>query len=150
MILWHGGFTALGAEGGGCSPTSPSLASQGPEGLLGCHTSFVVNPNQSLCQQLAAGVGQWLRSQGTAGLCRAVTTLCLPAQNILGLQGIPRQFFLQVYETLRRIGETRSAPSHPIPALLPPLQLRHLGLCCFAPHLFGHPLDWFLALCPAL
>uniref|UniRef100_A0A8C2YHP2 Solute carrier family 26 member 11 n=1 Tax=Coturnix japonica TaxID=93934 RepID=A0A8C2YHP2_COTJA len=35
-------------------------------------------------------------------------------KNILGLQGIPRQFFLQVYETLRRIGETRSAPSlHP-------------------------------------
>ncbi|XP_072208202.1 sodium-independent sulfate anion transporter isoform X2 [Excalfactoria chinensis] len=28
-------------------------------------------------------------------------------KNILGLQGIPRQFFLQVYETLRRIGETR-------------------------------------------
>ncbi|XP_069728824.1 sodium-independent sulfate anion transporter isoform X3 [Phaenicophaeus curvirostris] len=27
-------------------------------------------------------------------------------KNILGLQGIPRQFFLQVYETLRRIGET--------------------------------------------
>ncbi|XP_030817857.1 sodium-independent sulfate anion transporter isoform X2 [Camarhynchus parvulus] len=36
-------------------------------------------------------------------------------KNILGLQGIPRQFFLQLYETLRRIGETRSAP----PALLP-------------------------------
>ncbi|XP_069728825.1 sodium-independent sulfate anion transporter isoform X4 [Phaenicophaeus curvirostris] len=34
--------------------------------------------------------------------------LSLPAQNILGLQGIPRQFFLQVYETLRRIGETRA------------------------------------------
>ncbi|XP_071429421.1 sodium-independent sulfate anion transporter isoform X2 [Pithys albifrons albifrons] len=29
-------------------------------------------------------------------------------KNILGLQGIPRQFFLQVYETLRRIGETRA------------------------------------------
>ncbi|XP_010014853.1 PREDICTED: sodium-independent sulfate anion transporter-like, partial [Nestor notabilis] len=28
-------------------------------------------------------------------------------KNILGLRGIPRQFFLQVYETLRRIGETR-------------------------------------------
>ncbi|NXM66693.1 S2611 protein, partial [Serilophus lunatus] len=28
-------------------------------------------------------------------------------KNILGLQGVPRQFFLQVYETLRRIGETR-------------------------------------------
>uniref|UniRef100_A0A8B9G569 Sodium-independent sulfate anion transporter n=1 Tax=Amazona collaria TaxID=241587 RepID=A0A8B9G569_9PSIT len=27
--------------------------------------------------------------------------------NILGLRGIPRQFFLQVFETLRRIGETR-------------------------------------------
>uniref|UniRef100_A0A8C3ESE0 Solute carrier family 26 member 11 n=1 Tax=Corvus moneduloides TaxID=1196302 RepID=A0A8C3ESE0_CORMO len=29
-------------------------------------------------------------------------------KNILGLQGIPRQFFLQVYETLRRIRETRA------------------------------------------
>ncbi|NXD31954.1 S2611 protein, partial [Spelaeornis formosus] len=29
-------------------------------------------------------------------------------KNVLGLQGIPRQFFLQVYETLRRIGETRA------------------------------------------
>ncbi|XP_017586158.1 PREDICTED: sodium-independent sulfate anion transporter, partial [Corvus brachyrhynchos] len=29
-------------------------------------------------------------------------------KNILGLQGIPRQFFLQVYETLRRIWETRA------------------------------------------
>ncbi|XP_030817859.1 sodium-independent sulfate anion transporter isoform X4 [Camarhynchus parvulus] len=29
-------------------------------------------------------------------------------KNILGLQGIPRQFFLQLYETLRRIGETRA------------------------------------------
>ncbi|XP_039571934.1 sodium-independent sulfate anion transporter isoform X3 [Passer montanus] len=29
-------------------------------------------------------------------------------KNILGLQEIPRQFFLQVYETLRRIGETRA------------------------------------------
>ncbi|XP_021270762.1 sodium-independent sulfate anion transporter isoform X3 [Numida meleagris] len=28
-------------------------------------------------------------------------------KNILGLRGVPRQFFLQVYETLRRIGETR-------------------------------------------
>ncbi|NXK82711.1 S2611 protein, partial [Amazona guildingii] len=28
-------------------------------------------------------------------------------KNILGLRGIPRQFFLQVFETLRRIGETR-------------------------------------------
>lgn len=47
-------------------------------------------------------------------VCWACTRLCLSAQNILGLQGIPRQFFLQVYETLRRIGEARSAPSlHP-------------------------------------
>uniref|UniRef100_A0A8C9F2P9 Solute carrier family 26 member 11 n=1 Tax=Pavo cristatus TaxID=9049 RepID=A0A8C9F2P9_PAVCR len=29
-------------------------------------------------------------------------------KNILGLRGIPRQFFLEVYETLRRIGETRA------------------------------------------
>ncbi|XP_065591387.1 sodium-independent sulfate anion transporter isoform X2 [Cyrtonyx montezumae] len=28
-------------------------------------------------------------------------------KNILGLRGIPRQFFLQVYETLRRVRETR-------------------------------------------
>ncbi|XP_040505776.1 sodium-independent sulfate anion transporter isoform X5 [Gallus gallus] len=37
-------------------------------------------------------------------------------KNILGLQGIPRQFFLQVYETLRRIGEARILPvpkAHP-------------------------------------
>ncbi|XP_009322855.1 PREDICTED: sodium-independent sulfate anion transporter, partial [Pygoscelis adeliae] len=43
-------------------------------------------------------------------------------KNILGLQGIPRQFFLQVYETLRRIGETRSAPSLRLPCSVP-LQL---------------------------
>ncbi|XP_066836394.1 sodium-independent sulfate anion transporter isoform X2 [Anser cygnoides] len=40
-------------------------------------------------------------------------------KNILGLHGIPRQFFLQVYETLRRIGETR--PGDAI-----------LGLACLA------------------
>lgn len=94
-----------------CSPSSSSLASQGPEALLGCHTSSVVNPNQSLagrCWPMAA----------VTGLCWATTTLCVPAQNILGLQGIPRQFFLQVYETLRRIGETRSA-SLPCATALP-------------------------------
>lgn len=55
----------------------------------------------------------WQSFRGTwqLRLCKAFTRLCLPAQNILGLQGIPRQFFLQVYETLRRIGETRSAPT---------------------------------------
>uniref|UniRef100_A0A8D2MJL1 STAS domain-containing protein n=1 Tax=Zonotrichia albicollis TaxID=44394 RepID=A0A8D2MJL1_ZONAL len=46
-------------------------------------------------------------------------------KNILGLQGIPRQFFLQLYETLRRIGETRSAP----PALAGDAVL---GLSCLA------------------
>lgn len=46
---------------------------------------------------------------GPAVRCWAVTGLCSFAQNILGLRGIPRQFFLQVYETFRRIGETRSA-----------------------------------------
>ncbi|NWR77758.1 S2611 protein, partial [Centropus unirufus] len=40
-------------------------------------------------------------------------------KNILGLQGIPRQFFLQVYETLRRIGETRAGDAI-------------LGLACLA------------------
>ncbi|XP_035198366.1 sodium-independent sulfate anion transporter isoform X5 [Oxyura jamaicensis] len=40
-------------------------------------------------------------------------------KNILGLHGIPRQFFLQVYETLGRIGETR--PGDAI-----------LGLACLA------------------
>ncbi|KAM6050480.1 sodium-independent sulfate anion transporter isoform 1-T1 [Chlamydotis macqueenii] len=40
-------------------------------------------------------------------------------KNILGLQGIPRQFFLQVYETLRRIGETRAGDTI-------------LGLACLA------------------
>lgn len=52
--------------------------------------------------------------------CRALTRLCLPAQNILGLHGIPRQFFLQVYETLRRIGETRSALAQCLPCSMPP------------------------------
>ncbi|NXU52555.1 S2611 protein, partial [Turnix velox] len=40
-------------------------------------------------------------------------------KNILGLQGIPRQFFLQLYETLRRIGETRAGDAI-------------LGLACLA------------------
>ncbi|XP_055653769.1 sodium-independent sulfate anion transporter isoform X4 [Falco peregrinus] len=40
-------------------------------------------------------------------------------KNILGLQGIPRQFFLQVYEILRRIGETRAGDAV-------------LGLACLA------------------
>ncbi|PKK18982.1 solute carrier family 26 (anion exchanger), member 11 [Columba livia] len=40
-------------------------------------------------------------------------------KNILGLHGIPRQFFLQVYETLRRIGETRAGDAV-------------LGLACLA------------------
>ncbi|XP_054702640.1 sodium-independent sulfate anion transporter isoform X2 [Grus americana] len=40
-------------------------------------------------------------------------------KNILGLQGIPRQFFLQVYETLRRIGDTRAGDAV-------------LGLACLA------------------
>ncbi|XP_061866850.1 sodium-independent sulfate anion transporter isoform X2 [Colius striatus] len=40
-------------------------------------------------------------------------------KNILGLQGIPRQFYLQVYETLRRIGETRAGDAI-------------LGLACLA------------------
>lgn len=83
------------------------------------------------------------------GLCRAFTGLCVPTQNILGLHGIPRQFFLQVYETLRRIGETRSAPSLCRPCFSP-LPLRGIGLCCFAPHVFGHTLDQFLGPCPAL
>lgn len=87
----------------------------------------------------------WLSLHGTRqlGLCQAFTGLCLPAQNILGLQGIPRQFFLQVYETLRRIRETRSAPSLHLPCSVP-LQLRGLQLCCFIPHLFGYILDRFL------
>ncbi|XP_009979551.1 PREDICTED: sodium-independent sulfate anion transporter, partial [Tauraco erythrolophus] len=69
-------------------------------------------------------------------------------KNILGLRGIPRQFFLQVYETLRRIGETRSAPSlHPRCSI--PLRLRGLGLRgCFAPRLFGHTLDPFSSRLP--
>lgn len=74
------------------------------------------------------------------GSCRAFPRLCLPSQNILGLQGIPRQFFLQVYETLRRIGETRSALSLCLPCSIP-LQVQGLRLCCFASHRFGHTLD---------
>ncbi|KGL94782.1 Sodium-independent sulfate anion transporter, partial [Charadrius vociferus] len=57
-------------------------------------------------------------------------------KNILGLRWIPRQFFLQVYETLRRIGETRSAPALRLPCSVP-RQLRGLRLRSFAPHLFG-------------
>ncbi|NWI69360.1 S2611 protein, partial [Todus mexicanus] len=37
----------------------------------------------------------------------SVTITFSQIKNILGLQGIPRQFFLQLYEILRRIGETR-------------------------------------------
>ena len=87
----------------------------------------------------------WQPLHGTWQLrsCWAFTSLCLPTQNILGLQGIPRQFFLQVYEMLRRIGETRSAPSLRLPCSLP-LQLRGFRLCCFAPHLLGCTLDRFL------
>lgn len=93
----------------------------------------------------------WPSFHGTRqlGSCRAFTRLCLLAQNILGLQGIPRQFFLQVYETLWRIGETRSGLSLCLPCSVP-LQLRGLGLCCFAPRLFGRTLDRFLGPCPAL
>ncbi|NXF36586.1 S2611 protein, partial [Nyctibius bracteatus] len=40
-------------------------------------------------------------------------------KNLLGLRGIPRQFFLQVYETLRRIRETRAGDAI-------------LGLACLA------------------
>ncbi|NXE56564.1 S2611 protein, partial [Casuarius casuarius] len=38
----------------------------------------------------------------------SVTISFNQVKNFLGLRGIPRQFFLQVYETLRRIGETRA------------------------------------------
>ncbi|XP_062447752.1 sodium-independent sulfate anion transporter isoform X2 [Rhea pennata] len=38
----------------------------------------------------------------------SVTISFNQVKNILGLHGIPRQFFLQVYQTLRRIGETRA------------------------------------------
>lgn len=51
---------------------------------------------------LSGAFGSW----GYAGLSWG---LCLFAQNILGLHNIPRQFFLQVYHTFQRIGETRSA-----------------------------------------
>uniref|UniRef100_A0A7M4FPY0 Solute carrier family 26 member 11 n=1 Tax=Crocodylus porosus TaxID=8502 RepID=A0A7M4FPY0_CROPO len=37
----------------------------------------------------------------------SVTISFSQVKNILGLRGIPRQFFLQVYETFRRVGETR-------------------------------------------
>lgn len=32
---------------------------------------------------------------------------CLLDQNLLGLQRVPRQFFLQLYHTFRSLGETR-------------------------------------------
>ncbi|NXP05997.1 S2611 protein, partial [Thinocorus orbignyianus] len=37
----------------------------------------------------------------------SITITFSQVKNLLGLQGIPRQFFLQLYEMLRRIGETR-------------------------------------------
>ncbi|NXT02914.1 S2611 protein, partial [Jacana jacana] len=37
----------------------------------------------------------------------SITISFSQVKNLLGLQGIPRQFFLQLYEMLRRIGETR-------------------------------------------
>ncbi|NWU89933.1 S2611 protein, partial [Upupa epops] len=40
-------------------------------------------------------------------LAASVTISVSQVKNILGLRGIPGQFVLQVYETLRRIGETR-------------------------------------------
>ncbi|KAM6377011.1 LOW QUALITY PROTEIN: sodium-independent sulfate anion transporter [Pluvialis apricaria] len=49
----------------------------------------------------------------------SVTISFNQVKNILGLRGIPRQFFLQVYETLRRIGETRAGDAV-------------LGLACLA------------------
>lgn len=51
-------------------------------------------------------------------------------QNLLGLQNIPRQFFLQVYHTFLHIGETR----YPSAFLLPSRPPRH-------PHLHPHPGD---------
>uniref|UniRef100_A0A8C3QUU1 Solute carrier family 26 member 11 n=1 Tax=Cyanoderma ruficeps TaxID=181631 RepID=A0A8C3QUU1_9PASS len=57
-------------------------------------------------------------------------------KNILGLQGVPRQFFLQVYETLRRIGETRSAPS--LPCSLP-CSCGVLGSAASLLSLWSHP-----------
>ncbi|XP_054702641.1 sodium-independent sulfate anion transporter isoform X3 [Grus americana] len=71
----------------------------------------------------------WLQLDLIAGLTVGLTVVPqalayaevagLPLQNILGLQGIPRQFFLQVYETLRRIGDTRAGDAV-------------LGLACLA------------------
>ncbi|KAM8992369.1 sodium-independent sulfate anion transporter isoform 2-T2 [Ara ararauna] len=49
----------------------------------------------------------------------AITISFNQIKNILGLRGIPRQFFLQVFETLRRIGETRAGDAV-------------LGLACLA------------------
>lgn len=95
---WDGGLSGPGAER---EPEHPWGSPGGPSSLrVGA---------QGRCPELShPAVPQAGR------VCWACTRLCLSAQNILGLQGIPRQFFLQVYETLRRIGEARSAPSlHP-------------------------------------
>ncbi|XP_027811345.2 sodium-independent sulfate anion transporter isoform X2 [Marmota flaviventris] len=60
---------------------------------------------------------QWLKMDFIAGLSVGLTVIPqalayaevagLPPQNLLGLQNIPRQFFLQVYHTFLNIGETR-------------------------------------------
>lgn len=126
------GVARLHRLGWGPKPTSPGSRAAVCAGLgVGALPAAAPTPTRQL------------------GLCWAFTRLCVPAQNILGLQGIPRQFFLQVYETLRRIGETRSALSLCLPcfSLLP---LQGLRLCCFAPHVFGHTLDQFLGPCPVL
>lgn len=49
-------------------------------------------------------------------------------QNLLGLQNIPRQFFLQVYHTFLHIGETRYLLAFLLPSRPP----------CH-PHLHSHP-----------
>lgn len=105
-ILWHCGFANLEAEGGLAAPAAPVWA-LGDLRLCWAATLPLWLTQIRAWGRAGAGVGQWLRSQPA---CHQALS---PAQNLLGLQGIPRQFFLQVYETLRRIGETRSAPSLP-------------------------------------
>lgn len=55
--------------------------------------------------------------RGTEILQGRVVSQSLFEQNLLGLQDIPRQFFLQVYQTFRKVGETRYLPAMwPLPS----------------------------------
>ncbi|XP_075296771.1 sodium-independent sulfate anion transporter isoform X4 [Opisthocomus hoazin] len=92
-----------------CSPSSPA-ASSWPWGSCASVSFWTSFPARSLKAS---------RRLLPSPLASTRSRLRLPAQNILGLRRIPRQFFPQVYETLRRVGETRAGDAV-------------LGLACLA------------------